>query len=141
MAAARISNSEMLRESTRPLFLLLWLCMWMTAATELGPDQWVGSLITQLTGMQGVLILVYTAGLMFVLRFFGGGVAHKLSPFAILGVSAVLSAAGLFLLGSVEARNRRLHRSHGLWCWQDLLLADDARRNQRIVPQRSERSY
>lgn len=100
--AAGISNAEMLREAWRPLFLLLWICMWMTAATELGPDQWVGSLITKLTGMQGILILVYTAGLMFLMRFFGGAIAHRISPFTVLTASAVLSGAGLFLLGGVK---------------------------------------
>jgi len=99
---AGVSNSQMLRETTRPMFLLLWLCMWMTAATELGPDQWVGSLITRSTGMQGILILVYTAGLMFVLRFFGGAMAHRFSPFGVLTMSGVLSAAGLFALGAVH---------------------------------------
>lgn len=100
--AAGVSNRDMLREAFRPMFVLLWICMWMTAATELGPDQWVGSLITQLTGMQGVLILVYTAGLMFVLRFFGGAMAHKFSPFGLMTLSAILAGAGLFLLGAVK---------------------------------------
>jgi len=100
--AAGVSNGDMLREAFRPMFVLLWVCMWMTAATELGPDQWVGSLITQLTGMQGVLILVYTAGLMFVLRFFGGAMAHKFSPFGLMTLSAILAGAGLFLLGAVK---------------------------------------
>lgn len=100
--AAGVSNRQMLRETMRPMFLLLWLTMWMTAATELGPDQWVGSLITRLTGMQGILILVYTAGLMFVLRFFGGPMAHRFSPFGLLCLSAILSAAGLFGLSMVE---------------------------------------
>jgi MFS family permease len=101
--AAGISNREMLRESIRPLFLFLWICMWMTAATELAPDQWVGSLITQLTGMQGILILVYTAGLMFVLRFFGGAMAHKFSPFGLLTISSILAGAGLYGLSQVSS--------------------------------------
>ncbi len=99
---AGVSNSQMMSEAFRPLFLLLWVCMWMTAATELGPDQWVGSLITNLTGMQGILILVYTAGIMFVLRFFGGPLAHKFSPFGLLTISSVLVAVGLFMLGAVK---------------------------------------
>jgi len=99
--AAGVSNRDMLSEALRPMFLLLWLCMWMTAATELGPDQWVSSLITQLTGMQGVLILGYTAALMFVLRFFGGAMAHRFSPFGLLTISSVLAAMGLFALGAV----------------------------------------
>ncbi len=97
---AGVSSRDMFRECLRPLFLLLWLCMWMTAVTELGTDQWVGSLVTNLTGMQGILILVYTAGIMFVLRFFGGPLARYFSPMGLLTISAVLAAIGLFGLGS-----------------------------------------
>ena len=97
---AGVSNSEMLREVFRPMFLLLWACMWMTASTELAPDQWVASLITNLTGMQGILLLVYTAGIMFALRFFGGGMANRFSPFSVLTVSSILSAIGLYQLGA-----------------------------------------
>ena len=99
--AAGVSGGEMLREAVRPMFILFWICMWMTASTELGPDQWVGSLITNLTGMQGILILVYTAGIMFVLRFFGGPLARRFSPMGLLTLSAILSAVGLFGLGAV----------------------------------------
>lgn len=97
--AAGVPAGEMFREALRPMFLLLWCCMWMTAATELGTDQWVGSLITNLTGMQGVLILVYTAGIMFVLRFFGGPLAHRFSPMGLMTICAVLSTVGLYGLG------------------------------------------
>ncbi|MEZ5404270.1 MAG: MFS transporter [Bryobacteraceae bacterium] len=100
--AAGVSNSEMTRELFRPLFILWWLCMWMTAGTELGPDQWVGSVMSKLANMQGILILVYTAGIMFLLRFFGGGIAHKMSPMALLTVSAILSGLGLFGLSNVS---------------------------------------
>ncbi len=97
---AGVSSRDMFRESLRPLFLLLWFCMWMTAVTELGTDQWVGSLVTNLTGMQGILILVYTAGIMFVLRFFGGPLAHYFSPMGLLTISSILAGIGLFGLGS-----------------------------------------
>lgn len=100
-AAAGVSNSEMIGELFKPMFILFWICMWMTASTELGPDQWVGSVITNLAGMQGILILVYTAGLMFLLRFFGGGLTHGLSPMAVLTGSAILSGLGLYWLSTV----------------------------------------
>ena len=100
--SAGVSNRDMIQETFRPLFLLLFGCMWLTAATELGPDQWVGSLITNLVGMQGILILVYTAGIMFVMRFFGGRLAHAMSPTGLLTVSAILSSIGLFSLGSAS---------------------------------------
>lgn len=96
--AAGVSSSDMFREALRPMFVLWFVLMWMTAATELGPSQWVPSLITNLTGMQGVLVLVYTAGIMFLLRFFGSELAHRVSPLGLLALSAVLSAMGLFAM-------------------------------------------
>ncbi len=100
---AGVSNSEMMGDLMKPLFILLWICMWMTASAELGPDQWVSSVMGKLANMQGILILVYTAGLMFVLRFFFGGVAHKFSPIAILIVSSILTAIGLYWLSTVTS--------------------------------------
>jgi MFS family permease len=103
-AAAGVSNGEMWREAMRPMFLLLFIVMCMTSSAELGPDQWVGPLIGNLTGMRGILILVYTAGIMFLLRFFvGGRLAKILSPIGLLTVCAVLTTAGLFALAGVTA--------------------------------------
>ncbi len=100
--AAGVSVRDMFRETLRPMFILWFFCMWLTASTELGPDQWVGSLITNLTGMRGILILVYTAGIMFVLRFFGGKLADLFSPLGLLTASGILSAIGLFGLSYVQ---------------------------------------
>jgi MFS family permease len=99
--ASNISTGEMFKSAFNPLFLLLLVCMLATAATELGPDQWFASVLTDITGMQGILFLVYTAGLMFVLRFFVSGYVHKFSPFGVMTVCSVLSAIGLFWLGSL----------------------------------------
>jgi MFS family permease len=99
--AAGVSTREMFRETLRPMFLLLFLCMWLTAATEVGPDQWVGSLMTHLAGMHGILILVYTAGIMFLLRTFGGTLASRLTPPGLLTLCSVLSAAGLWAMSNV----------------------------------------
>lgn len=97
-AAAGVSTGEMFREVLRLGFIGLLLCMCCTAITELGPDQWVGSVISDMLGIRGVLLLAYTAGLMFVLRFFAGPIAHKISPLGLLGACALLSAVGLFWL-------------------------------------------
>jgi MFS family permease len=77
--------------------------MLLTASTELGPDQWFGKVMGDITGWQadGILFLAYTAGLMFVLRFFFSGVVHRFSPFAVLTVCAVLVGVGLYWLGSL----------------------------------------
>jgi hypothetical protein len=99
---SQVSTADMWRETAKPLFLLLFVCMWMTAAAELGPDQWfpkvMGDLVPQL---QGVLFLVYTAGLMFLLRTFGSGIAHK-SPIGTLFVCAILTGVGLYWLGGLK---------------------------------------
>jgi MFS family permease len=99
---SNISTGEMWREAGRPLFVLLFVCMWMTAAAELAPDQWfpvvMGALVPQL---QGVLFLVYTAGLMFLLRFYGSGIAHR-APIATLVTCSLLTALGLYWLGSLQ---------------------------------------
>ena len=99
--ASNVSTADMWREAARPIFLLLFVCMWMTAAVELGPDQWFPSVMSSLTGMQGILFLVYTAGLMFILRTYFAGIAHA-SPIGTLVVCAVLSAVGLYWLGSLQ---------------------------------------
>src|SRR5260370_37149194 len=101
--ASNVPASEMFAQVLRPLFLLLFVCMWMTAATELGPCQWFPSVMKDLTGLQGGMFLVYAAGLMFGLRFFFSGLVHKFSPFAALTLCSALSAVGLFALGNLHA--------------------------------------
>ncbi len=96
--ASGVSNREMLRASLVPGFLLVMFCMCLTAVTELGPDQWVGSVLTDTVGIQGILFLVYTAGLMFVLRVYAGTFIHALSPIGMLCGAALLSALGLVAL-------------------------------------------
>lgn len=99
---SNVSTGEMWGQAAKPLFLLLFVCMWMTAAAELGPDQWfptvMGALVPQL---QGVLFLVYTAGLMFLLRTFGSGIAHK-NPIGTLFVCSILTGLGLYWLGGLQ---------------------------------------
>src|SRR5262249_3239964 len=93
-----VSTGDMFKEILRPAFLLWGFCMLLTAATELGPQKWQESVMTRIAGISGTLILVYTSGLMFVMRHFAGPLAHAVSPIGMLFVSAILSAVGLFLL-------------------------------------------
>jgi MFS family permease len=102
----RVSTGEMWKEAARPMFLLLFACMWLTAAVELAPDQWfptvMGALVPQLSpeAGSGVAFLVYTAGLMFVLRMWGVSLTHR-SPVGTLIGSSVLVAVGLYWLGGL----------------------------------------
>jgi MFS family permease len=99
---SNVSTAEMWQQVAKPLFLLLFVCMWMTAAAELGPDQWFPSVMSALVPqLQGVLFLVYTAGLMFLLRTFGSGIAHK-NPIGTLFVCSILTGVGLYWLGGLQ---------------------------------------
>jgi MFS family permease len=100
--ASNISTGEMWAQIAKPLFIILFISMWMTAAVELGPDQWFPTVMTALVPqLQGVLFLVYTAGLMFLLRTFGSNIAHK-SPIGTLLVCSALTGIGLYWLGSLQ---------------------------------------
>ena len=79
----------------RPLFLVMLVCMAITASLELGPNRWIPPVL-EAGGMHGILVLAYISGLMAVLRFFAGPVVHRLSPTGILVGSAVLAGIGLF---------------------------------------------
>ncbi|RPI54623.1 MAG: MFS transporter [Acidobacteria bacterium] len=107
---SNVSTAEMWRQTMQPLFIVLFVCMWMTAAVEMGPDQWfptvMGELVPQLSPASGsgVLFLVYTAGLMFALRQWASGLSHK-SPLATLIVSSILAAVGLYWLGGLDSNS------------------------------------
>jgi MFS family permease len=98
--ASGISTSEMLKTALNPAFLLLIGCMMITASIELAPGQMVSSVLEKTAGMDGILILVYGSALMFILRYFAGPIAHKISPIGMMWASVALAAAGLFLLAS-----------------------------------------
>jgi fucose permease len=72
--------------------------MFLTAASELAPGQWVDIALTRTVGMRGIWLLVYVSGLMFVMRHFAGAAVHKLSPIGLLWVSCALASAGLVAL-------------------------------------------
>jgi MFS family permease len=100
-AASNVTTSEMYREALKPLFMVFLFLMIFTTATELGPDQWIGNLLSNLVGIQGILLLVYTAGIMFILRqFCSGFLLNRLSPLGLLATSSVIAAIGLYAISS-----------------------------------------
>jgi hypothetical protein len=101
-AAAGISLSGAFREVARPLFLVIWLSMWLTAATELGPGQWYANIfneVTQSATHAGIILLVWVNGIMYAMRQFLGRIPHTMSPTLLIAVTAPLAALGLFLFG------------------------------------------
>jgi len=97
-AASGVSMGEMFRELLNPMFLVLFCSMFLTAASELAPGQWVDLALTRTVHMQGILLLVYVSGIMFVARHFAGPLAHKLSAIGLLWVSCLLASLGLVSL-------------------------------------------
>jgi len=93
-----VSFGGMFRETLlRPLFLVLLVCMTMTASLELGPQKWIPSVLAS-GNVPGILVLVWITGLMAILRFFAGPVVKALGNIGLLLVSAILSGTGLLLL-------------------------------------------
>ncbi len=98
-----ISMKDMMLEIVRrPSFLLWFGAMFLTAAAELAPGQWVDIALTQKVGFRGILLMVYVSGLMFVMRHFAGPIAHRLSNPGLLWVSSLLAAGGLYLLSIAD---------------------------------------
>jgi fucose permease len=97
-AAAGVSMGEMFRELLNPLFIILFASMFLTAASELAPGQWVDFALSRTVHMPGILLLVYVSALMFVMRHFAGPLVHKLSPIGLLWSSCAMASLGLVAL-------------------------------------------
>ncbi len=101
--AAGVTTGEMMKTVVHPAFLILLVCMMITASLELAPNQWVGSVLSTTANMSGTLILVYGSAIMFVLRFFAGPIAHRISPIGMMWASVAITAVGLWLLSNVTS--------------------------------------
>jgi MFS family permease len=97
-AAAGVSIGEMFRQLLDPLFIVLFCSMFLTAASELAPGQWVDFALSRTVHMPGILLLVYVSALMFVMRHFAGPLVHKLSPIGLLWCSCLTASLGLISL-------------------------------------------
>ena len=97
-AASGVSMAQMFRELRNPLFFVLFCSMFLTAASELAPGQWVDLALSRTVHMPGILLLVYVSGLMFVMRHFAGQLGERLSPTGVLWLSSLMASLGLFAL-------------------------------------------
>jgi MFS family permease len=96
--AAGVSTGEMYKSLGNPLFIFMIICMFGTAITELFTGQWIDVLLRNVTD-NALLILTVTTLVMVIGRGFAEPIVHRLSPTGVLLISAILSAAGLYLLG------------------------------------------
>jgi MFS family permease len=98
-----VSFGEMVGEVfRRPSFFIWFGAMFLTAASELAPGQWIDVALSNRVGMRGILLLVYVNALMFVFRHFAGRLANKISNPGLLWVSSLLAAIGLFMLSQAQ---------------------------------------
>jgi predicted MFS family arabinose efflux permease len=101
--AAGIPAREMFMQAVRPSFLIWFFAMFLTAASELAPGQWVDMALTRTVHIRGIWLLIYVSGLMFVGRHFAGTMVHKLSSVGLLWVSCLLASLGLLALSAANS--------------------------------------
>ncbi len=106
-AQSGVSTAGMFREALRPAFLLWFGCMWLTAPTELGPNQWVTSIMRSMLpaalGAAGILVLVWMNAVMCAGRLLGPRVVGRLGPMRLLITAALVAAAGLLWLSAAHS--------------------------------------
>lgn len=96
-AKAGISWSDMMKELFRsPGFLVWMVAILLAAGSELSPGQFVDVILTETVGMQGIWLLVYVSGLMFVMRNFAGVFMHRVSPIGLMFCCSILTIIGLY---------------------------------------------
>src|SRR5262245_33299791 len=100
-AAAVLAFIAYTQSFGRLIMAYLIIIMMPLAVTEIGTDGWITGLMQdpmKAAGYNAGWVLVYTAAIMTVLRFFAGPIVHALSPIGLLIVSSALAVAGLFAL-------------------------------------------
>jgi MFS family permease len=100
-----VTFGAMLAEFAAPMLLLLLFIHALVGYVELGTDSWISSITGSIMAdpQKGLMLFVYTSGLMFVLRFFAGPIVHKISPLGLLFVSGIFGAVGLTMLGNAQS--------------------------------------
>ncbi|HZI69424.1 MAG: MFS transporter [Ginsengibacter sp.] len=95
------TTKEMWQAIFTPLFIFLLICMLGTAITELFTNQWVGVLLQNVTS-SAILILALVAAVQAAARSVAGPVVHRISPSGLLLFSAIISAIGIYMLGTMS---------------------------------------
>ncbi|MFN8257785.1 MAG: MFS transporter [Bacteroidales bacterium] len=95
------SYNDMLKACVSPLFLFMAFCMLLTAATELGTNQWIAALLANVSD-NPILLLVWISGIMALARQFGGSLIHNLKSTVVLLTSSILAFIGLFMMGNMS---------------------------------------
>jgi MFS family permease len=99
-----VSMGTMIFTLLSPILIFLFILHAAIGYVELGTDSWIVNITNRVLNNadEALLAFIWTNVLMFSLRFFAGPIVHKISPLGLLFVSAVLGAAGLYLLGQPQ---------------------------------------
>jgi MFS transporter, putative metabolite:H+ symporter len=97
--AAATSLSQNFKAMLTPLYLFIFVFMFLTAITEFGPQQWVGVIMAK-SGASPMLILALTTALMAVGRYFAGPLVHKFDQTGVLLGSAIFATIGIYLFST-----------------------------------------
>jgi len=92
-----VSTLNMWKAIISPLFLFMGFCMVLTAATEIGTNQRISSLLQE-TGVSAILVLAFINGIMAIGRGLAGPVVKKINSTGMLLFSAVFACLGLIWL-------------------------------------------
>jgi MFS transporter, putative metabolite:H+ symporter len=96
---AATSLSKNFKAMLSPLYLSIFVLMFLTAISEFGPQQWVGVIMAK-SGASPMLILALTTALMAVGRYFAGPLVHKIDQTGVLLGSAVFATIGIYLFST-----------------------------------------
>ncbi len=89
---------DMWKACLSPLFFFMAFCMILTAGTELGTNQWIAALLSNVSN-NPILLLVWISGIMALARQFGGTLIHNLKSTVVLLTSSILAFIGCILMG------------------------------------------
>lgn len=91
----------------KPLFFFLCILMIPVATAELSTDNWIKQLMAPVMegdiGISANWAIIFSAGVMMMLRLYAGSILQVASPPVIMAVSGILSASALYWLGSSAA--------------------------------------
>jgi MFS family permease len=100
-AAVVLIFAGLTRSFGRLLLAFLIIIMMPQATTELGTNGWITSLMEdpmKAAGYNAAWVLVYTSGIMLILRFCAGPLIHKFSPVGLLLTCSALAGLGIVAL-------------------------------------------
>jgi len=92
-----VSTVNMWKAIVSPLFIFMGFCMILTAATEIGTNQRISSLLQE-TGVSAILVLAFINGIMAIGRGLAGPVVKKIDSSGMLLFSAIFAFLGLVWL-------------------------------------------